>query len=524
MRFRKISSATSFPAAEKNTIYLKADNWDDYSFVTQFRVLAFSPEGVRRDIGNTKIGFIGQSELTRSQANLPDEFESLDGIYFSLGQDTDFYENIHALGEWGRELIKNLQDLVILPERIPQLTDERVLSSSLLREITLTKIKGQFYRALNGLTKLTPYKFNFYRQSSDHFNELSLGFNVRVDSKPGTNTHAIIGRNGIGKTTILNDMIEAITSPTTSKSKFKDVYGGADTEIDKSYFSRLVSVSFSAFDEFTPPDDQPDPAQGTCYYYIGLKTQSDKKTLKNAAMLQSDCLKSLFNCFENTQKATRWKHAIKKLESDDNFQSMGLIASEEIFNNIKATFDSEIIQREHFEEKTAPLLKGMSSGHAIVLLTITKLVDKVEEKTLVLLDEPECHLHPPLLSAFVRTLSELLLECNGVAIMATHSPVVLQELPLSCVWKVFRNGENIICSRPNIETFGENVGVLTSEVFGLESVRSGFHDLLKVSADAGGSYQEILEEYGYQLGLEGRAILKAMVFNRDRQNTHEENE
>lgn len=47
----------------------------------------------------------------------------------------------------------------------------------------------------------------------------------------------------------------------------------------------------------------------------------------------------------------------------------------------------------------------------------------------MLIDEPEGHLHPPLLSAFVRALSELLVNRNGVAIIATHSPVVLQEVP-----------------------------------------------------------------------------------------------
>jgi predicted ATP-dependent endonuclease of OLD family len=51
-----------------------------------------------------------------------------------------------------------------------------------------------------------------------------------------------------------------------------------------------------------------------------------------------------------------------------------------------------------------------------VLLTITRLVETVEERTLVLLDEPEAHLHPPLLSAFVRSLSDLLINRNGVAI------------------------------------------------------------------------------------------------------------
>ncbi|PJN92440.1 hypothetical protein CNY89_29680, partial [Amaricoccus sp. HAR-UPW-R2A-40] len=75
--------------------------------------------------------------------------------------------------------------------------------------------------------------------------------------------------------------------------------------------------------------------------------------------------------------------------------------------------------------------KKMSSGHAIIILTLTQLVAQVQEKSLVLMDEPESHLHPPLLSAFIRSLSRLLHRQNGVAIIATHSPVVLQEIPRS---------------------------------------------------------------------------------------------
>lgn len=523
MRFKIISSTSSFPNSGRETIYLKVDNWNDYSFVTQFRALAFSPTGERNPIGNVKIGFLGQDESNPTHSKLPEEFQSLDNTYFSLGQDTDFYRNIHKLDEWGLELLKNIQDLVVLKDRIPLLINERVFSTSLLREITLTKIKGQYTRALNGSTELTPYKFNFYRPITDHFGELNLEFRVKVDSKPSTNIHAIIGRNGIGKTTILNSMIEAITSPQSSKNKFIDTYRGANTEIDKSYFSRLVSVSFSAFDEFIPPRDQPDPAKGTCYYYVGLKKTSDPNTLKDSATLQSDCLNSIFNCFENDQKAIRWKKAINKLESDDIFYSMGLINLERIYDDVKSS-NQEQARQDQFKSEAAPLLKGMSSGHAIVLLTITMLVDKVEEKTLVLLDEPECHLHPPLLSAFVHALSDLLLECNGVAIMATHSPVVLQELPTSCVWKIYRTGTDVIYDRLAIETFGENVGTLTREVFGLEALRSGFHELLKTSVETGGSYKDILEEYDHQLGLEGRALLSAMVFNRDGKSTNEENE
>src|SRR5581483_11473983 len=104
--------------------------------------------------------------------------------------------------------------------------------------------------------------------------------------------------------------------------------------------------------------------------------------------------------------------------------------------------------------------------------------ESVEERTLVLLDEPEAHLHPPLLSAFVRALSALLTNRNGVAIIATHSPVVVQEVPKNCVWKMRRSGAWVSMERPEAETFGENVGVLTREIFGLEVTKSGFHRML----------------------------------------------
>ena len=41
------------------------------------------------------------------------------------------------------------------------------------------------------------------------------------------------------------------------------------------------------------------------------------------------------------------------------------------------------------KESVLRVIKKMSSGHASVLLIMTQLVAKVEEKTLVLLDEPE---------------------------------------------------------------------------------------------------------------------------------------
>ena len=154
---------------------------------------------------------------------------------------------------------------------------------------------------------------------------------------------------------------------------------------------------------------------------------------------------------------------------------------------------------------------GLSSGHAIVLLSITKLVEYIEEKTLVLIDEPEGHLHPPLLSAFIRAISDLLVNRNAVAIVATHSPVVLQEVPKSCVYKIKRIGAVAGVERPKKETFAENVGTLTREVFGLDVEKSGFHELLKEDVLSGLSYEQVINEYDKQIGFEGKLILQSMV-------------
>lgn len=133
---------------------------------------------------------------------------------------------------------------------------------------------------------------------------------------------------------------------------------------------------------------------------------------------------------------------------------------------------------EEWKKRVKSIFTKFSSGHAIVLLTITKLVETLDEKTLVLMDEPEAYLPPPLQSAFIRAISDLRVHRNGVGILATHSPVILQKVPRSCVWKVHRSGQVIKAKKPEINTFGESVGALTSDVFGLEVTHTGFHHAL----------------------------------------------
>ncbi|MFR2767106.1 MAG: AAA family ATPase [Thomasclavelia sp.] len=144
--------------------------------------------------------------------------------------------------------------------------------------------------------------------------------------------------------------------------------------------------------------------------------------------------------------------------------------------------------------------------------------ETIEEKTLVLLDEPETHLHPPLVSSFIRCLSELLMSTNAVAIIATHSPIILQEVPKNCVWILDRSGWNCSISRPRFETFGESYNNLVEEVFGLEIQKSGFHKMIADEVDKLNNYDELIEKFGNQLGGDADIIARTLFLQKEDNN------
>lgn len=506
----KLGNPANLILPKKNTIYLTASDWDDYSFRTTFRVTLFGDSGVKHDLGEVKIGYVQQAS-GRTVAAMAESFEALEENYFSLGQSVDYYSNICQLPKVLREaFLRALRDVVYDDDVLTMAKEEKVFEHSLLRSTNLSSISTQFKRILSGGATLTEFHFGYQTNFSKDSVAFSLAFDVVPNAKPSQNIHVLIGRNGIGKTTLLNGMINTLVSKQVladAAGQFIDASDDSNPElISDKYFAGLISVSFSAFDSFVPPPESKIGDGDLKYSYIGLKTLTPTGSIhKNPDELSIDFVESLEGCFGLSTKRERWHQAIAFLESDQNFAEMDLSRLLEIE-------DQDILRT----RAKNMFLNKMSSGHAIVLLSITKMIERAEEKTLVILDEPESHLHPPLLSAFMRALADLLNKINGVAIIATHSPVVLQEVPKSCVWKLYRSrllGESL---RPEMETYGENVGTLTREVFGLEVTRSGFYDLLTKSVNEDKSYEEILSDYGGQLGFEGRAILRALISSRDK--------
>ncbi len=491
--------------------YLEANNWDDFGFKSTFNLVVFDENGKEYNIGVVKIGYTSQDNGW-TQSKLPKEFSTLDSSFFSLGQSDEYYQNIFSLDEsLRRDILKGLNDVVYEDKNYELAINEKVMKVSLLRDVSIASIKGQFKRLLDGGKLRTEFDFSYSLPQGKRTAGLDIEFYVDPESNPPSNIHVLIGRNGVGKTHLLHKMVKALVDNNTTQERdgcFSVVTSNKQStrkEDLQEMFAGVVSVAFSAFDPFEPIPEQQDKSEGLKYAYVGLKRESTTDDGEHIPMSRSMLNQEFSYCLNNIRRfgyQDRLIGAIRDLETDSLFKEIAL--SDAI---LSSTYD--------FEEKTKRIFSKLSSGHAIVLLTIAKLVEKTEEKTLVLLDEPESHLHPPLLSAFIRTLSELLSHRNAIAVIATHSPVVLQEVPKNCVWMLRRSGLNAVAERPKTETFGENVGVLTREVFGLEVTDSGFHQMLKKEAESANTYKQALKRFNGQLGAEARGVLRGLFLDKD---------
>ncbi len=503
MRFVVLDRTQTTPATSTPLAVLVRDDWNDFGFRTMFHLHVLDGDGRRIEIGTVKIGSRGMVDRNNAAVDLPDSFSVLTAEYFSLGQEDTYYERLADLGHTVRtEVLSGLRDMAFDPEILEDAREEEVTRTSLWRFVKLGTIQEQFVRIARGGARVLDFRVT-YRLPNPYGNEdddLQLTFRARPGHRPPNNIHVLTGRNGAGKSVLLNRLARAAADPQADRSEVGRITEEGRSE--RRSFTNLVCVSFSAFDDLPQiPDGEQFPTD-----LVGLRVQdpSASPKLKTPGQLIKDFADSVEACLTGGH-SERWTKALETL----TYAGSGLL-EEGWLERFRSTTNTQTRRRE-----ARRLFRRLSSGHKVVLLTITRLVELVGERTLVIIDEPETHLHPPLLSALVRAVSDLLAERNALAIVATHSPVVLQEVPADCVYKLRRYGNLMVADRPTRETFGENVGILTHEVFGLEVTHTGFHQALSQLVAEGLPYDEILRAFEGKLGGEAQILTRSLVAIRE---------
>lgn len=520
--FVKVRGSVEFDNKYKNKIVLSYEHYDDYSFCTTFCVYVVTKNEILY-IGIIKIGKKSMEEQCEKKFSsngyssysiydlIPNEFERLDDDFFSLGQTVEYYKNMNVhFKKNSKKYLQCLKDLAYDKKTFNYLykSKESCLLNSLLRNVHIATIE-QFARISRGGAELTKYDINF------KFAEASIIMKVDPDDILPSNIQVIIGNNGVGKTWLLYNMVHAIlknmefNNEELSISRKYQCDSRFSLNNSNNTFAGVIGISFSVFDDafssIIPKKivqklenkveiEMLEDVFNKKFKYIGLIEKSlEDETLKTKGLqiLIDEFGESLNNIKKDENMTLLYLKTIEHLSHDSMFIVNKFLDELTFFLGNNESMSLDFIKSK---------FRMLSSGHMIIILSITMLCSSIFEKTVVLIDEPETHLHPPLLSAYIRSLSFLLKERNAVAIIATHSPIILQETPSDCVHIIERDDKYIRFTKPNIETLASNTDIITNEVFGHEVIKTGFYNLLKED--------KIILELPYErLGSLGQSIL-----------------
>lgn len=200
-------------------------------------------------------------------------------------------------------------------------------------------------------------------------------------------------------------------------------------------------------------------------------------------LTKEDLTTRLIQSCRKVQEANRTKKCLKTIST---------FLDEDIVQNLISENDSQI--RNINLTKISDTLKILSSGQNILLNIITEIIKNIRYDSLIIYDEPETHLHPNAISQLTNTLYTLTQEFESFCLIATHSPLVVQEMLAKNVYILEKEQNNLYVRKPNSETFGENLTVITNEIFGNRDVPDYFKIQLKKLVSSGLSYDRILQE------------------------------
>jgi hypothetical protein len=503
VRFYIVDQRHTLPRAEYPAAILYRDNWDDYGFKTTFTLSIALDRNRFIEVGAVKILHTEQSE---GFTPMPEEpFVALSDEYCSLGQSLSYYQTLKQLGVTHYSaVLSGLRDVVLNTTILDQFVGHRGFRESLERF-------GSSARAISDAAPL-------FRSSTqpDAGQRLTFRFTTSVGGSPFLvpfsfndtpgipgRMNALIGYNGTGKTRLLANLALVAHADLRERAKEEFIRSSGAFLDAHPRFSSVIAVSYSAFDTFEVPGgdeeeqeqlDQRGEVFG--YVYTGLRSFGE------AGSMIANQLKSISEIADDFQAAL----SLTKLPSRQPAlrEAISQVLSEPSFLRLGVDLDS-LYQRE-FMSQTFPKL---STGHKIVLNIIVQLGAHLAPQSLVLIDEPESHLHPPLLAALLRGINMMLYTYDSFAVLATHSPVVLQEIPRRYVFILRRFGTVTTIEKPDGETFGENVGFLTRNVFNLDSSATDFHAILRELARIY-SVEEIERLFGNPMSAQARAYVEGI--------------
>lgn len=495
-------------------ISFRVSEWDDYGYQKTADLIFYRDSG---EISySVKIHPNTDENFRRIQENRIEE----EGEYFLFGQSKEYYQFIsdtledEGLNRWFTltgDIVYKGDDFIAEYRELQNEYEESIqdyeLQDDCSKYESTSYLIGMFDQSffrhhklfewkelLISLHKLTinksflsDYKFTIKKGNQKVFEvDVKPKDNVSVrlndQSLPisvSNNVFCVIGGNGSGKTRFIRELSKAIFNKSSELSIENSKF---DTQDDANIMEKILYCSFSPFDEKVEIELNPEERER--FEYIGLLNyESEESGDTNIGdKITKDIMKSLQTIKYSEDKSKLWLEAIDRISFEEWGYNLIYIFKNDLTRSDEVESKGSITSGFDYENynETYQKIKNFSSGQKIFLLTITQLILKLTERTVVFIDEPELFLHPPMVKSYVRLISDIVSSVNGLGFIITHSPITLQEFPNRCVKQAYRDnrGEYLIKS-VSFNTFGENINVINDQIFNIGLQQSGYYNLIE---------------------------------------------
>lgn len=474
-------------------LILNHEAWDDFGIKGTFD-LAVSIRGKITQIGEVKVM---DRERASGKPQIKEGINSLSENFCSLGQSIQYYERIKGLGvNLERKILEGLRDCGYDISIYEQFKDTPQFNSSLIRFSAAGQALSfaqDMYSKIMGPPEDIAMSFNFSAKLKGFKKKHNLVFSFggAESALIPSNINVLIGRNGTGKTQILSELAKAISGyGYSNKEELLNARQEAFSAA-RPGFGNTIVVSYSAFDMFEIPgktklekDELQKQGHIFGYKYCGLRerVRGDVYKIKSLDEVADEFATAYHAIVKKSKSSGIWNKCLRNVLNDPSFSDIG---------------------QENFVDD----FKKLSSGQKIILSILAQILEHIEPKSIIIIDEPETHLHPSLMAAFMHSLTEILKTFQSYAVIATHSPVILQETPSKFVQVLDGTVANPVVRPLDFESFGEEISTLTEKVFKVALEEANFYSVLRTLAKKGLTADQMQSLFGARLGFTARSFM-----------------
>ncbi|WP_342152257.1 AAA family ATPase [Methylorubrum sp. SB2] len=367
-------------------------------------------------------------------------------------------------------------------------------------------LRGLEHEEIGAISNTFNIRFKLSGRPNEH--DLSFKFDVTENILP-RRFAIVIGKNGVGKSQTLGMIAKAALS------------GGdelTDGDGDRPFINRLLAfVPTHATSSIFPSERRSRPR---IWYRRFALSQSGSARGRRTT---SDVLVQLARSEERVHDRDRLHLFMTAIAAIDDWEDLGLRIlggkGSIAFHELRSGGEEERLERYaaiDIQREPIRMVDGkpypLSSGEQSFLRFAAIASLHIENGTLVLLDEPETHLHPNFISQFVAILDNLLEQTGSAAIIATHSAYFVREAFEDQVIVLRSEADRrIVAQRPNLKTFGADVGSISYFVFGEDQPSRLARKVEKRIMDDSSSWSETFEAYKDELSLELLGDIRARI-------------